>query len=345
MSATAKPTVRTLAAELGLSRSTVSLALRGSPLIKPATRERVLGLAARAGYTPNPLASSVMSELKRGYVYHGEIALVSMDQSDRPVKARRFRRLLMEAAARRAAELGYQAQNFLIGAEGVSLQRLHSILRTRGIQGVLVLPVWREPDFAQLDWNHYAGVYLDYLIERPALPTICADFYRSMLYVLQHVRQLGYRRPGLFIVKPHETRLQYCWSDRWTSAFLGLRRSLGLGRVPPLVVETVDREGFARWFRRSQPDVVLGHHSEAVDWMAACGARVPETHGFVSLNLALSDRSCAGIDLQPAVLAARGVELLAAQILHRQCGLDVTPSATMVPGMWVNGPTLRVRKG
>ena len=339
-----KPTVRTLAVELGLSRSTVSLALRGSPLIKAATRERVRVVAARAGYTLNPLASSVMSELKRGHGYHGEIAVASMDQTDRPVKARQFRRLLLEAAARRAAELGYQAQNFIIGEGGVSLTRLHSILRARGIQGVLVLPVWREPDFAHLDWSHYAGVYLDYLIERPALPTICADFYRSMLYVLQHVQRLGYRRPGLFIVKPDEARLQYCWSDRWTSAFLGLQRSLGLGRVPPLVVGTVDREAFTRWFRRHRPDVVLGHQSEAVDWMTKGGARVPETHGFVSLNLALSDRSCAGLDPQPAVLAERGVELLAAQILHRQCGLDVTPSATMVPGLWRDGPTLRPRR-
>lgn len=336
-----KATVRTLAAELGLSRSTVSLALRGSPLIKLATRQRVLRLAAQAGYCVNPLASSLMSEMKRGHGYRGELAVVSMDQTDRPVKARCFRRLLLEAADERAAELGYKAQSFVVGPEGVSLERLHAILRARGIQGVLVLPVWREPDFAKLDWNHYAGVYLDYLVERPALPTICADYYRSMLYVLQHVQRLGYRRPGLFIVKPNEQRLQHCWSDRWTSAFLGLQRSLGLGHVPPLVVETVDREAFVRWFQRSKPDVVLGHLSEAVDWMTTCRARVPESHGFVSLNVALQERPCAGLDLQPAVLAQRGVELLAAQILHRQCGVDATPSATMVPGRWVDGPTLR----
>lgn len=337
----ARPTVRSLAAELRLSRSTVSLALRGSTLIKPATREQVRALAARRGYELNPLASSLMSELRRGTVYRGEIAVATMDQTDRPVKARRFRQLLLAGAARRAEELGYRAETFVVGAEGVSLERLHSILRARGIQGVLVLPVWREPDFAKLDWNHYAGVYLDYLVERPALPTLCADCFRSMLFVLQHLRRLGYRRPGLFITKPDEERLQHCWSDRWVSAFLGLQRSLDLGRVPPLVATNIDRAAFGQWFRRSRPDVVLGHHTEAVDWMTAGGARVPETHGFVSLNLALRERPCAGLDLQPELLARRGVELLAAQILHRQCGLDVMPSATMVPGLWVDGPTLR----
>ncbi len=69
-----KATVRTLADELGLSRSTVSLALRGSPLIKPETRQRVLDIAAKAGYTLNPLASSLMSEMKRGHADRGEPA-------------------------------------------------------------------------------------------------------------------------------------------------------------------------------------------------------------------------------------------------------------------------------
>jgi LacI family transcriptional regulator len=69
-----KSTVRSLAADLGLSRSTVSLALRGSPLITADTRQRVLGLAAKAGCTLNLLASSLMSEMRRGHADRGEPA-------------------------------------------------------------------------------------------------------------------------------------------------------------------------------------------------------------------------------------------------------------------------------
>lgn len=339
------PTVRSLAAELELSRSTISLALRDSPLIKAATRKRVQLFAARKGYRLNPLTSSLMSNLKRGSVYRGELAIVSTDETDRPVRAKCFRQLLREGATLRASELGYDAQHFVVGHGGVSLARLGKILVARGIQGVLVFPVWREPDFTKLDWSRYAGVYTDYLIEQPALHTVCADIYRSMLDVLKQIKSLGYRRPGLFIGQPAEERLQYCWSGRWVGAFLGFQNTGAFGNVPPLVEEVIDRQVFARWFKRFKPDVVIGHLSEAVDWMADCGARVPETHGFVSLNIALQERPCAGLDLQPKLLAMRGIELLTAQILRRESGLAGSPSATMIPGKWIDGPTLKRRSG
>lgn len=339
-----RPTVRSLATELGLSRSTVSLALRGSKLIKAATRDKVATLAAARGYKLNPLTSLLMGNLKNSQAFRGVIGVVSMDESDRPVKARHFRELLREGARARALALGFKVQNFSLSREGMTFSRLDSVLRARGIRGVLLLPVWRSPDFSKLDWNYYAGVYADYLIEHTPLHTVCSDHYRSMLDALQQVRYLGYRRPGLFLVKPEEERLHYCWSNRWASAFLGYQHSeSGIGKVPPLIAKTLEREPFQAWFLRYKPDVVLGHVNEAIDWMQETGARVPETHGFVCLNLALKDRPCAGLELQAQLLAARGIELLIAQIQHNQFGMTNSPSATMLPGEWRAGPTVRAQ--
>ena len=52
----ARPTLRGLARELGLSVGTVSRALNGYSDISAATRERVRAAAERAGYDPDPLA-------------------------------------------------------------------------------------------------------------------------------------------------------------------------------------------------------------------------------------------------------------------------------------------------
>ena len=285
-----------------------------------------------------------MSGLKRTGIYRGEIAVVSTDESDRPVKAKCFRQRLRDGAHLRAEELGFTAQDFSVGSGGLNIKRLDAILKARGIRGVMILPVWREPDLAKLDWRTYAGVYTDYLIERTALHTICADFYRSMLYVLKHAGAMGFRRPGLFLDKPVEERLHFCWSNRWASAFLGFQsESAAYGDVPPLIEESLDQNCFNSWFRRHRPDVVLGHRTEAIDWMKAAGAKVPETHAFISLNIALKDRPCAGLDLQPELLAATGVELLTAQILSNRCGLEEVSSATMIPGRWEDGPTLKRR--
>ena len=58
-------TIRALAKQLGLSRTTVSEALRGLPSIQRETAKRVCAAAEKAGYRANPMASAVMSQIRR----------------------------------------------------------------------------------------------------------------------------------------------------------------------------------------------------------------------------------------------------------------------------------------
>ena len=57
----AKVTINTVALEAGLSRNTISLALRGSERVRPETRRKVLAAADRLGYRPNLLARAVVT--------------------------------------------------------------------------------------------------------------------------------------------------------------------------------------------------------------------------------------------------------------------------------------------
>jgi Transcriptional regulators len=54
-----RKTIMDVAAEAGVDFSTVSLALRNDPRIKPATRERIQAAARKIGYFPNQLARSL----------------------------------------------------------------------------------------------------------------------------------------------------------------------------------------------------------------------------------------------------------------------------------------------
>ena len=74
---------------------------------------------------------------------------------------------------------------------------------------------------------------------------------------------------------------------------------------------------------------------------ATCGAQIPATHGFVSLNTLMRERPCAGLDLQPNVVGARAAELLVAQIQRNERDVPEWPTTTMIPARWVEGPTLR----
>src|ERR1700690_1167175 len=138
----AVPTIRALAKQLGLSRTTVSEALRGLPRIQEKTAIRIREAANLAGYRPNPLASAVMSQIRRSrtQAFRGGMAAVTIDEADRPSNSARYHEALIEGARARAADLGYKLQAFLVGQEGVTVERLDSILQSRGIQGVLLLP-------------------------------------------------------------------------------------------------------------------------------------------------------------------------------------------------------------
>ena len=336
----AAPTVRSLALALGLSRTTVSDALAGSPRVDPGTAQRVREAAQAAGYVRNPLAGALMSELRRsrGSTFRGVLAAIDLDEEGRPPFAAKYNHELQLGAAERAAELGFKVELFGVGQGGVSIHRLDSILHSRSIHGLIFLPSWRDPDFSKLDWMRYAGVYTDYIIERPALHSICCGHYRAMMSVLQRLTALGYRRPGLFLDRLHDERLQH----RWEAAFLAYgHRNPAVTPVPTHVVDPVNREGFVRWFRQYKPDVVLGHHTEAIGWMEDCGAKLPATHGFVCLNVLRKTRPCAGLDLQPRILGARGAEIVIAQLQRNEIGVPVWPTTTTFPARWVDGPTLR----
>jgi LacI family transcriptional regulator len=317
----------------------VSDALRGRGRVDPATVQRVLRAAREAGYRRNPLAAAVMSELRRsrGGTFRGVIAAVDIVEPQRRDPHGVFHSELVVGARNRASELGFRIEEFIL-RDGLTVPRLDSILQSRGINGVVLLPSWFPPDWSELNWANYAAVYADYLIERPALHCVCCNHYRSMIGLLGRLIERGYRRPGLYVDEGRDERTQYRFGAAFRT-FLETHRDLE--QVPRLSVGEHRQQDFEVWFRRYRPDVVISHFTEVIDWMEGCGAQVPETHGFASLNVVYRTRPCAGLNQQPRELGARAVEQVIAQIHRNELGLPEWPTTTTVPARWIEGPTVR----
>ena len=158
--------------------------------------------------------------------------------------------------------------------------------------------------------------------------------------VLDRLRELGYRRPGLALQSRHDNRLLHRWEASWLAY---QNHHDDLERVAPLILDVVTEKEFKKWFRATKCDVVLAHGPEVKAWMEDLGARVPETHGFCCLNLINTTEPCAGLDLHPRLLGERGMELLIAQVMRSEYGVPARPLTTTIQPDWVDGPTLRAQ--
>lgn len=337
----AAPSIRTLARQLGLSAATVSLALRDSPRVVAATKRRVRQAAARAGYRPNALVSSVMTGLRRAAhgSFQGTLMAVNWSAEANPVLIA-YHRAVLDGAQRRAAELGYSLAHTWVGPRVLSLARLDAILKARGVQGVVVMPFAETCDFSALDWPGLAGVMMDLSLSAPLLSSVLPDHHLSLFRALRKLAALGYRRPGLVLDERRDARLNY----RWSAGYWSFSRQLGRRELVPVLLGPagVERDAFLAWFEKHRPDCVVAHQAEKIiGWLGGIGVRVPADAGFLLLNWTERTAPCAALDLQPAVLGAAAVEAVVAQLHRNERGIPENPKTILLPARWVDGPTLR----
>lgn len=96
-----RPTIRHLAQQLGLSKTTVSAALAGDPKVKPETRRRVEQLARETAYRPHPHFRILGAQRRQSSRSSSDTIAFVIRRKHRDL-VRRF-----QAAKNRAEQLGY----------------------------------------------------------------------------------------------------------------------------------------------------------------------------------------------------------------------------------------------
>lgn len=333
-------TLRKLAARLDLSIATVSEALRNSPRVKPATRLRVQRAAEKAGYRRNPVIGAAFSAVRRKlqHAYHGTLALIDAAE-DGHQELMLFHREIVAGAGGRAAELGFHTELFWIGEQSPALphRRLPAILNARGISGAVILPFNLARDLSNFDFSRISAVQMDHCLIRPQLHTIVPDHYISMIHALDRLTERGYKRIGLCIETRKDARLRNKWSAAFWGFFHSYARDIGL---PPLIEPELEEARFLAWFKKFEPDLIVGHKEVMAEWLHKAGYHVPEDVGFFNLNVTERTRPCAGLDLQPRRLGAAAVEAVVGMMNSYERGVPDCPKTTTLEALWVEGPTI-----
>lgn len=324
----------------GVSRMTVSLALRNHPRIPIDTRERIRQVAEKLGYRPDPQVSKLMAYLPRAKPMrpHSTIGLLTSAGRPQPWKFNRHFEKFYDGARRRAEELGYRLDEFWLKEPGLTSRRLTKILDTRSVEGLLIGPLYHPSGHLSIDFSRFAAAEYGQNVWRPRLHRADHNQYHGMLLAMRNLQRLGYKRIGLAILERFDRRVVHTWEGAYLFSQQKLRSA---DRLLPLVEEGADRQTFASWFKRVRPDVVVASHLEVRDWIRAAGARVPEDVGFAFLDWLDESDACAGICQHYDLIAAAAVDLIADQIHRNERGVPANPKLVLLDGEWVDGPTVR----
>lgn len=335
--------MREIARITGVSIATVSKSLTNKSDISASTRQRVLAVCERLGYKTNPLVAALMRSRRRhtspasGLTLAYTTAFPTADgwrKHPSPI----FRQLFAGAEAR-AEERNYRLEHHWLFRDGMSNQRFSQVLEARGIKGILLAPVPYTHTAIELNWPAFSTVVLGLTPSTRQFHRVTTDYYQSMLLVMEHCRQSGYRRPGLAVRMETVARLEY----RWEAAYLVAQQRLGLSQTAkPLIVEEWTPENVGRWLRREKPDVVIGPVlGRLEELITASGKRVPEDIGLVGLLVPRPGDRLAGVLQDGEILGATAVDQLISQIERNETGIPNHPITHTMLGRWNPGRTIR----
>ncbi len=335
-----------LARELGVSKNTVSLALRPDPQIPAATRERVQAAAKRLGYALHPVVSHLMAQLRQSHTGtpHHTLALLNANRDRDALRSHPTLPPYVEGVKRRAAQQGYGVDTFWLHDPQLDGPRLNRILRARGIRGLVVVGMMDEnrlPERFAATWQRHACVVTGVRTHEPTLSFCCVDHHALVLQAVERVLALGYRRPGLVI----DGQIDRLVEGRFSAGmWVGQQALPEAQRVEPFYdVEAAraDSELFYRWLDREKPDVVFTLYNVVRRWAEARGLRVPRELGLVQLERRSDPLDWAGMDQHNDRTGEAAVDMVIS-LLHRQeLGVPEYPRATLVGASWVDGATVR----
>lgn len=327
-------TLADIAARTGLSKSTISIALRNDPRLPVATRERVQRLAKEMGYHPDPgLATIAALRWRRSGTFRGLVIACVMDSQAGAIKVRRD---YVRAAQARAIALGYHAEVFDVRDYG-SNERLSRVLWQRGVRGLIVPPIFDGAIWENFDWSRFAGIACGTAHWWPPFHVVNTDVFASVQLAIHELRGLGYHRIGAALLT-HPMTLQDD-ARRIGAALFEIEQHPAV-RVDIFKGEQNDQQGFVRWMRKVKPEAVLGLNESIHGWLTSAGYRVPEDVGVACL-VNRRNQELAGVDPRHTLIGETAAELLDLEIHHNKFGPPAVPQTVLVPPAWNAGRTVR----
>lgn len=327
-------TIKDVAQAAGISLAATSYALRNSPKISSATRDRVQTVARELGYRPNARVASLMAHIRRAHARpaHERLAFVWVHTSRSKAARDPFLRRVFRGARARAEQAGFALEEFWTGDAGMSDRRLEEILRARGIVGVVLSPVTTSEASLALewDWSRFSAAVIGNVTWTPELHHAGHHHYLGMRMALLELAKLGCTRPAAII----ETNVNERAKRAWEAAFLTHHPAASRARTL-IRLSTLEKSGaLAGWLQGLDADALLVSGRNVLDPPRVRALAAQRGLRLATLHWSADVPGLAGVDQCYDRVAAHAVDLVVAQLHNNECGAPELPSMMLFPGRW-----------
>jgi LacI family transcriptional regulator len=330
--------IRDLAKIAGVSRTTVSLALRGSHEVSAATRKKILALARKHDYRSHPAVNALMQQVGRGVRVHDEEVIAFIRSGSEPDEQAPGPLEMLEGAREEAHRLGYRVEVFWAGYKAAKSAPLARVLYHRGIRGVIwgAMPYPHPP--IVFPWEKFVPVACTQSTGVVRLPTINIHHAKGMALVIEELRRRGADRIGFLGGELEDSRQDFGWL-----CGLDLFRHRGGGtNVAFRLCENPPGEKTAlSWIRRHRLDALI----LTQDFFGKT-AYLESVLPRVSLDVPTRELGrVAGLYQDAIQIGRHAVRSLAIRLANGILGLPDHPFSVVSQARFVEGDSLRQLAG
>lgn len=327
----------------GVSRSAVSLALKGTNKLSPETRSRILAAIVQLGYVPDPLLSALSSySAKQPAPSHkGTLVWLAQSVPHHPWREVHLFREFLHASQEHAKARGFTVEVMDVAEMGITWQRAGEIANARGVLGVFIGPhVHPGMRIEAFPWERFSCVTFGHSIVWPPVHSVAPAHYRSGLRLMWELRRRGYERVGLVIDPKQDERLDFSFGAAyrvgWTQFFQG---------EPLPICHAFNRSREAEliaWAKQHRIDAVISASGQTGDSLADHGYRIPEDVGMVCTScVPEGEHPIAGIYTDPKRIGKIAVDLMVSMIQRGERGIPEYATRTLVDCLWLERSSVR----
>lgn len=336
-----------IADKLGVSKNTVSLALRDSPRISATLRKQISEVADELGYKADPVLSR-LSEYRRANSNARRPNVIAwLNHWDPPEKLRAYQEFDQYwcGAKQAAGRLGFQLEEFIWPSDCLA-NRIEQQLRERGVLGLLIPPHKPDVNWSRFNWSQFSLVRFGFSVREVDANLVTADHLRATVMAISKIHQYGYQRIGLVYDRPHDNYLggNYLGGFMWAHQLLRREQMippLNFQGGTPALLERSQR-GLQAWMRKHRPDAILTPNPEVPLMLKELGYRIPDdvaVAGTSPYDMAVD----AGIDQRPHSIGQIAAEMLIKQISLNEFGEPADSCRILVESRWRDGESLPPR--